>query len=49
MLLEELDQALTWRQDAVGGHNQLGLLNEQRFLALEIITAHQNYGRGSLT
>jgi hypothetical protein len=38
-----------WRQNAVGGHYQLGLLNEQRFLALEIITAHQTYGRGSQT
>jgi hypothetical protein len=42
-----------WLQDAVGApckcrHNQLGLLNEQRFLALEIITAHQTYGRGRL-
>ncbi len=38
-----------WRQDAVGGHNQLGLLNVQRFLTLEIITDYQIYGRGSQT
>jgi hypothetical protein len=38
-----------WRQDAVGGQNKLGLLNEQRFLALEIITDYEIYGRGILT
>jgi hypothetical protein len=38
-----------WRQDAVGGHNQFALLNEQRLLALEIITDYRIYGRGSQT